>query len=331
MTAQAIQTVVESAVQVAMQELNSQFGGEIQNLRSQVQALRSELEATQTSLNAVTVRLSNNRRPILPDPEKLSKPKTELEPWLAAMQGKLEVDNAALGDAKTKFYYVYGRLDTELQNLLDAQLQVAVTSQVFDHTQLFQALQRVFADPLKKQRAVKKLHSLRQGDLNFSSFFATWERLSWQADEAAKVHDSQRIAALRYALNTSLQRRLDYREMDESLPDTYDDFVKLLHRLASTSDSGTRAFSPNTHATPQKIRDPSAMDLSIAGVNTISFTGFQDIDSDSEDLPISSTTAAPTSTLAMRAQWQAEGCCRRCGHKDHIVRNCPYLPYTTSN
>lgn len=306
MTTQAIESQVEEAIR----ELKNQFAHEVQSLQSQVQALQIELDSVQRSL---AVRLSN-RRPILPDPDKLSKPKAELESWLAIMTGKLEVDSDALGDTKAKFYYVYGRLDSELQNLLDAQLQKAVATQDFDHLELFRALQRVFADPLRKQRAVKKLRNLQQGDQSFSAFFATWEKLTYQADETT-IPDEQRIAMLRYALNPSLQKRLDYREMDESLPTSYDNFIQLLHRLAGTTTSG--AYVPSRQVSFQKEtphqREALAMELNTITVDDV--------------LPIPGSATAPSSTMAQRAQWQVTGCCRRCGNKDHIVRNCPYNPY----
>ena len=121
-----------------------------------------------------------------------------------------------------------------------------------------------------------------------------------------------------YALNPSLQKRLDYREIDESLPTSYDDFVLLLHRLAGTTTTATQSGGYLANR-PAPIKENLAMDLNAVTLGAVIF--------DDQDLPAIGTTTAPSSTLAQRARWQEIGCCRQCGQKNHIVRNCPFLPY----
>ena len=61
-------------------------------------------------------------KPSLPDPAKFDGQPYKFDTWLLAIKAKLRVNNTAIGDAITQFYYVYLNLDSVVQVIVLPQL-----------------------------------------------------------------------------------------------------------------------------------------------------------------------------------------------------------------
>lgn len=95
------------------------------------------------------------------------------------MKAKLRIDGKALGDDKNggQFWYLYGRLETKVQQLVAPQLAQAEESQIFDHKTLLDQLSRLCDDPNAKRNAEEKLQSLKMfNDEPVNAFLARFER-----------------------------------------------------------------------------------------------------------------------------------------------------------
>ncbi|KAG4429486.1 hypothetical protein IFR05_015031 [Cadophora sp. M221] len=88
---------------------------QLQQLTEQVANLQIQVEALQTA-----ARTSARPKPILPDPAKFN-----------AIKAKLRVNglSSALGDSVAQFYYVYDRLESQVQSQVLPQLATAKQKQ----------------------------------------------------------------------------------------------------------------------------------------------------------------------------------------------------------
>lgn len=320
-TAQEVQAAISAAVQQSRDELSHQFNAQVQALKAQNETLMAILTKP------------SQRRAVLPDVEKLIDPEKNLDVWLSTMGGKLDVDGAAIGDAKSQFWYVHSRLDSSVKLVMDPLLHHALETQTFDHGKIVKALKRLYHNPLKRQQATKKLRHLKQGDKTFAKFLSEWEYQTWLAGEAADLPDNLRITNLRHSLSSSLQKRLDYRETDEKLPSDYDTFVELLHKLAhGVTFSTTNSYRP---------ADTNRMDTSLGmvhDVNTLdqpasNLAKLLEAEAEVEVEPGDESSQAAvgrriaqSTTRKQRKEWMDNKLCARCGG-NHPFNNCPYDPY----
>ena len=94
------------------------------------------LQEQVTNLQAQVMALQNVARysrpkPILPDPVKFDGKAYHFDTWLPSIKAKLRIDGAsgALGDSVAQFYYVYDRLESNVQSQVLPQLATAEETQ----------------------------------------------------------------------------------------------------------------------------------------------------------------------------------------------------------
>lgn len=202
-------------------------------------ALRQTFERAFERIAALEAQLAATRRPrpVLPDPDKFNG--KDYDTWLPLIKAKLDLDGDALGGTeKAFFWYVYGRLEADLQGLVLCFASTPSSTLVFD---LFD---RIYEDPNKPARAADRLSKLTQGTDTLPRFLAKFERTLFEAG-ALNWPDSAKVAALRAGLNDFLKRKLDNQL---SVPNGYKDFVHTLHQL-----SGRLKYTPPPTALPDKM------------------------------------------------------------------------------
>ena len=100
---------------------------QLATLQEQVANLEAYVIALQNATRSFTSRL----KPILPDPVKFDSKVYYFDTWLPLIKAKLRVDGTSgvLGDSITQFYYVYDRLESNVQSQVLPQLVTAEEAQ----------------------------------------------------------------------------------------------------------------------------------------------------------------------------------------------------------
>jgi hypothetical protein len=103
-------------------------------------------------------------------------------------------------------------------------------------TNLLDALERVYEDPNKADKAADLLSKMTQmQEEAFSAYLARSERTLFEFG-AQGWPGLAKISALRTGLNVNLKKKL---EVQLILPSRYEDFVKALHQLSQGLQRGT--------------------------------------------------------------------------------------------
>ncbi|KAH6695982.1 hypothetical protein BKA61DRAFT_254250 [Leptodontidium sp. MPI-SDFR-AT-0119] len=84
----------------------------------QLQQLTEQVANLQIQVEALQATRTSRPKPILPDPAKFDGKAYHFDTWLLAIKAKLRVDglSGALGDSVAQFYYVYDRLESQVQS-----------------------------------------------------------------------------------------------------------------------------------------------------------------------------------------------------------------------
>jgi hypothetical protein len=165
------------------------------------------------------------RLPRLPDPRKLSG-QHQWVTWLPAIEAKLRIDRDAIGpENEALFFYLYDRLDEDVQKMVLPQLSVARQLGDYNPQIILDQLDRIYADPRNIEHAGERLGFLKQdGEYQgFGIYLGTFERLFFEA-EAHDWSDSDKIALFRAGLAPDVQESLE----DHWEPLGYEEFVALV-------------------------------------------------------------------------------------------------------
>ena len=83
--------------------------------------------------------------------------------------------------AVSRLNYVASRLSGKAYDLILPRIQYGIP-QFLDYTNMLSYLEEAFGDPDRKQNAENKLYNLKQRYLDFSVFFAEFERLALESE-----------------------------------------------------------------------------------------------------------------------------------------------------
>ena len=170
-------------------------------------------------------------------------------------------------------------------------------------------LEKAFGDPDRKQNAENKLYNLKQRNLDFSVFFAEFERLALKSE----VPEAALPPLLSQGVSREIQDMLlhnpaptrEYRAFARHLQ-TLDNRFRQHQRQVNGHKGTIKANSTTTPASPNvpprnEPRPPAAK--TDAG----------------DPMDLSHQRSRPRSPSGRRER----GECFRCGHKGHIVAQCP--------
>ena len=168
----------------------------------------------------------------IPDPEMFSGDKEKLRSFIVQLQLKTQT----ITDEQTRLRYAVSRLSGQA---FDQVVSFVETGNIAlaNIDALIQVLESAFGDPNRYATAARKINSLRQGNRDFSTYYAEFQRyaadLNW--NEPAKLE------ALRKGMSEELKRDMIHMPED---PETMQAFVTAMQRL----DNRRRAFQQESRS-----------------------------------------------------------------------------------
>jgi hypothetical protein len=341
--------------QAQIQALREQFATEMQRSTLQINTLASRLDTALSTIESLRTR-TIQRKPYLPDVDKFDGVACHFDTWLPSIEAKLHVDGDALGDSTGigQFYYVYLRLESQVQAIVLPQLRVAKETQVWDFHTILDQLARVYDSPNKVQDAEDKLFELKQGNQEaIPAYTSRFERMLYEA-QGQKWSEDRKIATYRQGLLPSIRKSLRS-QLDP--PKDYPSYARMVLRLVGTTrpSFGSSLHTPsNTHPPIQARHD--TMDLSVIEprkqmAKRIPSSNQDDYEIGTLDLygldiaPLSKprqfysverTPPLPTKQPYMapiKDSYRTTGACLRCGSYDHWLADCsiPARPRSQAN
>ena len=286
-----------------------QYGQQTHQLSVQ---LGSQL-ATQTRDPATTTREAK-----IPDPDKFDGKRDDLRAFLAQLRLKL-VEPGAFRNEQAKLRYAVSRLkgialEQIISYITPTKIDFDTVDDLIDH------LNASFDEPDRAASAARHLQTIKQGNKDFSTYFAEFRRYSQQVD----WNQSAIRSALKNGLSIELENALI--TMDE--PDDYNKFIQLLTKV----DTKMRAArQKQVKPTPT----PKSYNNGYIKPNPGSSTGA----TPSPKAPVPNPTAsnsgnygpAPMDISSSRRRLTPEertrritqGLCLYCGGAGHIASLCP--------
>lgn len=295
----------------------------IRDLNAQMDAITTALAAEQTrsrQLHGLNVTLStqlNNyqgnpnpglRPARIPDPDKFDGTRDKLRPFLTHLRLKLSETNA-FADEQARLRYTVSRLE----GIALEQVTTFVTADGinFDNVEaLVTHLNTCFDDPDRIGTATHKLQTIRQGNRQFSEFYAEFQRYALQSNwDNAALHATLR-RALSYELRSALAHVLDE-------PVDYVDLANLLTRI----DQRQRALkqdSPRTQQTTTTRTQNQRPATAPAAAPHPTSTNSGHYGPAPMDLSAGRRKLAPEERLRRLSQ----GLCLYCGGAGHLAADC---------
>lgn len=258
--------------------------------------------ASTDSPSATSAQLSER----LPDPDKFEGDRKDLRRFVSQIKEKMIVNYDRFPTSHSRMAYVTNRLKGTPYAQILPYIHNGVC-QLSDYGEVLEILERAFGDPNRARNARNDLYRLRQGNKEFSVFFAEFQRLAMEGD----MPEAALPTMLEQAINRELKAMLLHHDPPNG---DYMTLARFLQNLES------RRFqyesTPRNHAAAPK---PAA------------------VTSARPDGPPQHTTASPTaettkphpdamdlsSARRYTTSRRDRGECFRCGSKDHLVRNCP--------
>lgn len=171
------------------------------------------------------------KRPKLRDIPKFGGNKSQWRSWKLETEGKLRVDNEALGDAEGHFMYVFMSLEGKAKDNVTTFVEMQVEKRTFDMAELLNRLELLYGERDRKQKATRNLHSIKQGeDEPFTSFYPRFEKEIANAN-AEYWPDESKISYLQEALNEKMKSALI--GSDPSIISSYAGLAKRCDSLSS--------------------------------------------------------------------------------------------------
>jgi hypothetical protein len=242
--------------------------------------------------------------------------------WLLGIRGALDEDNAALPEESQKFWWIYSKLGNQPKQTVEAYVSEKRNARDFRVDPFINYLTETFQDRHKKQSALAKLKSMKQGTRPFYDHYPRFEKelataggLSWSVDV--------KMDYLSNTLNEELKKQLVTVEFDQT---DWNLVVERLRSIASKFEVLAKPSSlpPPSHAQPTpavEVYDPMDIDVGATGIKKWVF---------------SPALQAQNKTLeGKRAKWvsreelsrrRQEKRCNRCARKGCISYACPLKP-----
>lgn len=255
----------------------------------------------------------------------------KLEAWLQQAKAKMEVDYYGCTEY-VKFWALNGSLRGKALRRMEAWVREQGTAELANSYNFFNRIELVFKDPQAKERAQRKLESLRQGAKPFLEVFTEWQSLLMESGGGSWPDDAKKISLDRILSDKLVQAMITV----PSQPN-FESYCSILKetddRLRAYKNRTTKPKDQTTQATPQP-NWKHLTDTTQTGYKNSSgpkVTRKPSIESmDWEPTP------AKVATMNIKyAKWVSQeeldnrrqtGRCIRCGATGHMVRECPYGP-----
>jgi hypothetical protein len=285
MTQAEFEQALNAAVAQQTAAMQDRYGREIQSLRDQLARL-SRPGNTASGNPGTTENILKSER--LPDPEPFTGARYKLKPFIQQLRNKLQGNADRFPTEGSKLCYAHSRLAESAATMI-------YPLNPRDVNEFIQCLETLYGDPNEQATAQRKLNEMRQGNLNFPTYFMKFHRYARESGWNAAAQINRLIESL----NPELQQTL----VSVTLPDSLEETANLINRHynnllrlnVKTRNLTLVGLSP-TQKTP--VKDPNDMDID----------------------PGSSGYAPKNSPE--RQKRLKEGRCFKCGSKDHLSPKC---------
>jgi hypothetical protein len=268
-------------------------------------------------------------RPTYPDTETFSgENRKEYEAFRLNLRTKLEMDSAYFSTPKKRVMYAYGRLRGKAAQIMMAWVNAKERKGApYDLDEFYKELDRAFNDPDQRQRALVRIHQMRQGKRELREFLGEFNQVLAEAG-ALDWTDEQKKGFLESAVSGEILSALIGHPAlggDDSYEKYCETLMRVDHqqrRLQNFNRAKQRAQAYAITPTTTKQKDPDAMDWERTTTEVAALR--------------SEIAALRTNqTQAQRARWVTEselqdrrtkGACFRCGKTGHLVGKCNLLP-----
>lgn len=247
-------------------------------LQQQVQALSIENHelrqqvntpsSTTASLNAdptlteILARLSQNnhreksptKSERQPDPDKFEGDSNDLDRFTSQLYNKLYMNRDRYPLEADKVGYSYGRLSGAAAKAMQGHWTRGTAPGIATLDAFIAHLERLYADPNKRQRAEQDWLRLRQKNRPFHEFLIEFERLA----ALGRVSDPYRLRPqLELAINDELRNRLIPFDTTEQSYETYRDVcTKIESRVAAAQSFSSLSRTPATANSVRPVAPP---------------------------------------------------------------------------
>lgn len=268
---------------------------------------------------AETATLPCPRSPIrserLPDPDKFDGTRGDLRRFVAQIYGKLQTNEDRFPTAKARLTYVAGRLSGKAYELLLPKTLYGIP-QFADYPALLEYLEIAFGDPDRVQNAQNKLYQLRQRNVDFSAYFAEFQRLSLEGE----MHEEALTPLLYQGISRELQDMLLHSPAPSR---SFRTFARHLQELDNRyRQHQQQAARINRGLVTPKTVNPATS--SAPRVPPLSTTELYRRTAPPYPAAASPTPGGDPMDLSVQRNTRRErGECFRCGSKDHRIASCP--------
>lgn len=263
----------------------------------------------------------------LPDAPMFDGTRDKLRSFVAQLRLKLFADTTRFPTPQLRLSYAINRCEGRaMEQLLPYIRDNGTITGLDDVEDVISVLQTAFGDPDRAATARHKLQTLRQGNKEFSLYYAEFSRLVSDLDWDQRAT----MDALRHGLSIEILEKL----IGTPNPTNLNDFVNLCQRLdsqiravehlrklrSSTSSSTSRNASHHPVTTPQQPRTPQG---------TFAPTSAPQPQPDTTQpvpTPMDLSANRRKITPQERAARLAEGRCLYCGGHGHLAATCPNKP-----
>ena len=117
----------------------------------------------------------------IPDPKEFDGTRSDLRRFTQQIYGKMKTNADRFPTATTRLAYVAGRLTGKAYELILPRTVYGIP-QFVDYPEMLQYLEDAFGDPDRVQNAQNKLYQLKQKNLDFSVYYAEFQRLALEGE-----------------------------------------------------------------------------------------------------------------------------------------------------
>jgi hypothetical protein len=255
----------------------------------------------------------------------------KLEAWLQQARAKMEVDYHGCTEY-VKFWALNGSLRGKALRRMEAWVREQGTPELANSYALLSRLEFVFTDPQAKERAQRKMESLRQGTKPFLDVFTEWQSLLLESGGGSWPDDAKKLSLDRILSDELVRAMITVPSQPSfecycSILKETDDRLKAYK--ARTSKLKDPATSGTFNPTWKRSKDERRTFTENKPIAEPKLTRKASV----ESMEWEPTPAKVSMAGARRAKWASKeeredrrctGRCIRCGASGHMIRECPY-------
>jgi hypothetical protein len=184
--------------------------------------------------------------------------------WKRAVQNKLRSNADHYPTDEAKLGYVLSRIEQPAGDILEPYLDDDAAVPLTTHTQVFEALERVYGVPNKEYLYQGQFECLEQGNTDFNAFIAEFYRLA----APLRRDESSLLNSFRCKLSPTMQRHVIDRQ-NESLEDLFEFCRRVDSDLKLQRQSRRNAaYAPFSHASKRTASSPPVALVSVRRTTT---------------------------------------------------------------